>query len=65
MDIIELLLCYWVASFMLIFFLYVDAEKLSIKNFISTLLVSALCGWILVPTKAVVELVRIIKKLNN
>ena len=61
MNIIELLLCYWVVSFMLIFFLYADAEKLSIKHFISTLLVSALFGWILVPLKGVMELVRIIK----
>ena len=61
MNIIELLLCYWVVSFMLIFFLYADAEKLSIKHFISTLLVSLFFGWILAPLKAIVELVRMIK----
>ena len=61
MNIIELLLCYWVVTFMLIFILCVDVAKRSPKCFIVTLLVSALLGWILVPIKVVMELVKLIK----
>lgn len=57
----EILLCYWVITFMLIFILCIDVAKRSPKCFIFTLLVSALLGWILVPIKVVMELVRIIK----
>lgn len=57
----EILLCYWVVTFMLIFILCIDVAKISPKSFIVVLLVSALLGWILVPIKVVVELVRMIK----
>ena len=57
----EILLCYWVVTFMLIFILCIDVAKRSPKFFIVTLLVSALWGWILVPIKVVMELVRLIK----
>lgn len=59
--IMEILLCYWVISFMLILILCIDIAMRSIKNFIVTLLVSALLGWIIIPIKVVVELVRLIK----
>ena len=57
----EILLCYWAVTLMLIFILCIDVAKRSPKCFIITLLVSALLGWILVPIKVVMELVRIIK----
>ena len=63
MNILEYLFCYWAISFPIIFFLYVDmdvdSEKLGIKHFIKTLLISILLGWILLP----IELVRMLK--NN
>lgn len=61
MNILELLLCYWAVTFMLIFILCVDVAKRSPKSFIVVLLVSALLGWILFPIKVVMELVRMIK----
>ncbi len=61
MNILELLFCYWVITFMLIFILCIDVAKRSIKHFIFTLLTSALLGWILVPIKVVMELVKLIK----
>lgn len=64
MDILEeILLGYWFASFIFTFFLIVDAENLSIKNFISSLLVSVLLGWFLILIKTVIDLIRIIKDL--
>lgn len=57
----EILLCYWAVTLMLIFILCIDVAKRSPKCFIITFLVSALLGWILVPIKVVMELVRIIK----
>lgn len=60
MNIIELLLVYWVVTSMLIFILFVDVAKRSPKCFIIALLVSALLGWILLPIKVVMELIRII-----
>jgi hypothetical protein len=57
----EILLCYWVISSMLIFILCIDVAKRSPKFFIVALLVSALLGWILVPIKVVMELVKLIK----
>lgn len=59
----EILLCYWVITFMLIFILCVDIAKRDPKSFIVTLLVSALLGWIIVPIKIVMELIGLIKKL--
>ena len=56
-----ILLCYWVITFMLIFILFVDVAKRSPKFFIVVLLVSALLGWILVPIKVVMDLVKLIK----
>lgn len=61
MNIIELLLCYWVVSFMLILILCIDVAKRSPKFFIVALLISALLGWILVPIKVVMDLVKLIK----
>jgi len=65
MNILELLFCYWIISFLMIFFLYADAnnKKLCAKHFIKILLISIFLGWILVPIKIIIELVRIIKKL--
>lgn len=57
----EILLCYWAVTFMLIFILCIDVAKRSPKFFIVGLLVSALLGWILVPIKVIMELVRILK----
>ena len=65
MNILELLFCYWVISFLLIFFLYADAdaEKLGTKHFIKILLISILLGWILVPIKTIIELVNLAKNI--
>jgi hypothetical protein len=57
----EILLCYWAVTFMLIFILCIDVAKRSPKFFIVALLISALLGWILVPIKIVMELVRMLK----
>jgi len=57
----EILLCYWAVTFMLIFILCINVAMRGPKFFIFTLLVSALLGWIIVPIKVVVELVKLIK----
>jgi hypothetical protein len=57
----EILLCYWAVTFMLIFILCIDVAKRGPKFFIVVLLVSALLGWILVPIKVIMELVKILK----
>ena len=61
MTILELLFCYWVISFLMIFFLYADVKILGIKHFITILSVSLFLGWILVPIKTIIELVNLAK----
>ena len=69
MNGLELLFCYWVISFLIIFFLYTDSdayagvEVLGIKHFIKIILISMFLGWILVPIKTIIELVNLAKNI--
>lgn len=61
MDIITILLLYSLIAYLVMVVYWIDIAFESPIHFVLTFLVSLFLGWILVPIKVVMELVRIMK----
>ena len=61
MDIITILLLYLLITYLVMMVYWIDIAFESPIHFVLTFLVSLFLGWILVPIKIIMELVKIIK----
>lgn len=61
MDIITILLFYSLIAYLVMMVYWIDIAFKSPIHFVLTFLVSLFLGWILVPIKIIMELVRILK----
>ena len=62
MDIITILLFYLVITYFVMMVYWIDIAFESPIHFVLTFLVSFFLGWILVPIKIIMELVRLIRR---